>query len=238
MSSDDTATAALLDDPGDRDALTAPYAVLPVDGVSISTLVSPFGAETVSASDAAAAHCDEIQLDLGEGPVWQAVGTGSVVCAPDLAATAADAWPAALSALREAGVGSVFAFPMRIGRTCIGTVGLYADHPVALPPRSVSAVAALAHATSRAVLHLAVGRAESEEPGEWRSSEYSRREIHQAVGMVAAQTGTSPDEAILLLRAAAFAAGRSVRAVAVDVLDRVTDLSDAHDLDSPERNQP
>lgn len=45
-----------------------------------------------------------------------------------------------------------------------------------------------------------------------------RAEIHQATGMIAAQTGVSPVDALPLLRARAYTAGRSMLAVSRDVL--------------------
>ncbi|WP_144713115.1 hypothetical protein [Curtobacterium pusillum] len=80
---------------GDRDrntgALAAAFAHLPVDGVAISTLGAPFGSETVSASNAFAARLDEVQLDLGEGPIWQALRFRTVELQPELGATVTEA---------------------------------------------------------------------------------------------------------------------------------------------------
>ncbi len=45
-------------------------------------------------------------------------------------------------------------------------------------------------------------------------------QVHQASGMVKVQAGVPIDEAFLLLRAHAFATGRSVADVAKDVLER------------------
>jgi len=134
-------------------------------------------------------------------------------------------------------VGSVFAFPMWIGRIAIGSVGLYAGGPSALPSRSIARASALARSTAGAVLDRAVRVARPERPGEWSPDGYARREIHQAVGMIAAQTGGSTADAMLLLRAAAFASARSVRDVSIDVVRRDLDLGGQHDPGTPERNQ-
>ena len=56
-------------------------------------------------------------------------------------------------------------------------------------------------------------------------SPLSRREIHQATGMVLAQAGTSARDALLLMRAYAFAQGRTVRDVARDVVSRSLDFT-------------
>ena len=51
------------------------------------------------------------------------------------------------------------------------------------------------------------------EPAHWA-------EVHQATGMVSVQLGVSVDEAFVRLRARAFADGRSLKAVAGDVISR------------------
>lgn len=208
-----------------RDELVRPYLGAPVTGVAVSTLGRAFGSETLNASSDAAARADEIQLDLGDGPLWRAFHTREPVLRPDLR-RGADEWPAVTAALLAAGVAAVFAFPLSIGALDVGCVSLYADHPHELSPERVSAVRSQALSTAHRVLEAAVLRAATERPGEWDAGRYSRREVHQAAGMVAAQVGTTPDDALLLLRAAAFAAGRSVLELSADVLDRVVDFTD------------
>jgi hypothetical protein len=48
----------------------------------------------------------------------------------------------------------------------------------------------------------------------------SRAEVSQATGMLVAQLEVEPAEALVRLRARAFATGRSPTAVACDILDR------------------
>lgn len=76
-SDESTRAAAALRRADVGDDLCAPFlSVLPVAGIAISTVGNPFGSERVCASDAIAARLDEIQIDLGEGPCWEAVRTG------------------------------------------------------------------------------------------------------------------------------------------------------------------
>ena len=49
---------------------------------------------------------------------------------------------------------------------------------------------------------------------------FSRREVHQATGMVLAQLRISPADALLLIRAHAYASGRTVRETAADITAR------------------
>jgi len=48
----------------------------------------------------------------------------------------------------------------------------------------------------------------------------SRAEIHQATGMITIQLGLSLADALLRLRAHAYATGRTVSAIAADVVNR------------------
>lgn len=227
--SDFAAALAAIHGGGDDDDLCAPFlSVLPVTGAAISTLGNPFGIETVCASDADAARLDEIQLDLGEGPCWQALRTGKPVLEPDLGRATSTQWPVALQAMRATGLGAVFAFPMRLGSFDVGVVDLYTHVPSRLGARPLHEATALSAAAARQVLRRAVRRAESEADGsaDPDPGRHSRREVHQASGMLIAQTGVPPEDALLMLRGHAFAAGRSVRELAADVIARRIDFTD------------
>lgn len=214
--------------------LCAPFlSVLPVTGVAISTLGDPLGSETVCASDAAVAHLEEIQLDLGEGPCWEAMLTGVPVLQPDVQTATPQGWPMALLALREAGLGAVFAFPMRVGTLNVGAVDLYDETANTLPASALRDATALVHVVARHVLHRALVQAgrSSEEP-RGSGGRYSRREVYQASGMLAAQTGTNAADALLLLRAYAHSAGRPVRDLSADIIARKIDFTDRADFGS------
>lgn len=235
MDGDDLAAAVAALHGRDTDGdLCVPFLdMLPVTGVAISTVGNPFGSETICASDAAAARLDEIQLDLGEGPCWEAIRTGSPVLVQDVQGAASRRWPVALQGLQAAGLGAVFAFPMRFGALDIGAVDLYTDVPGALLAEHQARAVALTAAVSRRVLRQALERAESDADGRpvTDAGRYSRREVHQASGMLAAQTDADVDDSLLILRGHAYAAGRSVRDLAADVVARVVDFTD-HDAGS------
>jgi hypothetical protein len=54
---------------------------------------------------------------------------------------------------------------------------------------------------------------------------YSRREVHQATGMVLAQLGVAAADALLIIRGHAFARGRTVREVSADIVARRIDIA-------------
>jgi hypothetical protein len=209
----------------ERDAsLCTPFMdVLPVTGASVSVLVSgSTGQSTVCASDATAARLDELQFDLGEGPCWDALARHLPVLRPDLTGARTD-WPAFGDALESdeqtSYVASVFAFHLSVGSLDIGAVDLYSTTHTALDSDQVTEAIGLASIASWQVLRRILGDRNDEQPA------YSRREVHQATGMLIVQLDVSAEEAALLLRAHAFAQGRSVRDVANDVVGRRLDFS-------------
>jgi len=206
-------------------SLCDPFVQLfPVTGAAVSILVaSPSGQETVCASDTTAARIDELQFDLGEGPCWDAMSTRVPVLRENIVATARQDWPAFGEALvtdeETAAVASVFAFPLAVGSLDIGALDLYSARPAALDPEQVTDAATLASIAAWQVLRKVLGDQLDDDTG------YSRREVHQATGMLIAQLDVSADDAILLLRAHAFATGRSVRDLANDIVARRIDFS-------------
>jgi hypothetical protein len=209
--------------------LCAPFLdVLHLPGAAVSTLGDPFGSETVCASDDRAARLDEIQIDLGEGPCWQALGLREPVLEPNLEHSTNTTWPLALGALRETGLGAVFAFPLVVAGIDVGAIDLYSDAPTVLSDEQIRDTTMLSMVLARQVLHRAVVTAEhqSEDAGRQEGT-YSRREVHQATGMILAQMRVTPADALLVLRGHAFASGRTVLEVAADVIDRRLDFSTA-----------
>jgi len=198
--------------------------VLPITGVSISTLGAPFGSETVCASDDQAARLDELQFDLGEGPCWDAMSTRRPVLAPDLHGAVPSAWPVFLQSIGAAPVGALYAFPLALGSIDIGAVDLYSRQPGALSEAQIVDTAALASVVALQVLRRTLS-VQTLKPDTDVDDGYSRRVVHQATGMVLAQLGLSAADALLVIHGHAFSHGRSVREVAVDVVARRMDFS-------------
>jgi hypothetical protein len=55
-----------------------------------------------------------------------------------------------------------------------------------------------------------------------------RAEVHQATGMVSVQVGISVTDALVMLRACAYAAGRPIAEIAADVIARRLSFADGH----------
>ncbi|OIH99555.1 MULTISPECIES: GAF and ANTAR domain-containing protein [unclassified Curtobacterium] len=223
---DFTIAASALQTAPDGSDMCPPFlTTLPVSAVGISTLGDPIGSLTVCASSRLAERVDEIQLDLGEGPCWQALVSRSPVLEPDLAASDNAGWPLALEELLRAGVGAVFSFPMHVGTIPVGAVDLSVEHGRELTAGQVRGAVQLTEVAARRVLRQALLAAAADGRADMHTGRYSRREVHQATGMVAAQLGVDVSDALLVLQAHAFATERTVRDVSNDVIARRIDLT-------------
>ena len=190
--------------------------VVRVTGASVSTM-GFLAAETVAASDRSAARLDEAQFDLGEGPCWDAVATGAPVSRPDLHAEPAR-WPALEAMLRSEPIGAVHAFPLTVGTLAMGALDLYHADPYEFDDVQRQHASAMAEALGRHVLRRALSRiGDLETPPE--DSPFSRRIVHQATGFVVGQLGVSVDEATLLIQGQAFATGRTMREVGLEIVE-------------------
>ena len=180
----------------------------------------------MSASDELAAKLAEIELDLGEGPSWESLHTRRPVLHPDLASDRSGAWPLALQAYHEAGLGAVHVFPLLTADINIGAVTLYWEDAATLTNRQCKDAALLARILARQLLRRALLASEKQgDDSVADSSDFSRREVYQATGMVLAQMRLGPDDALMVIRGHAYATGRPVRDVAQDIIDRVLDFT-------------
>ncbi|MET4640104.1 GAF and ANTAR domain-containing protein [Mycetocola sp. 2940] len=202
--------------------LAGPIAdALPVNGVAISTLGDFLGNETVSASNDMAARLDELQFDLGEGPCWDAFGTGRPVLEPDVRQKTNGRWPAFADAILKENIGAIYAFPLFVGPLHLGAIDMYSTEPRTLTNVHTRQSTAFASVVSRLVLHRALERAgDDRDSGTQNDTRFSRRTIHQATGMVLAQLDLPPDEARLVIQAHAFAMGRTMQEIAEDIVER------------------
>jgi len=194
---------------------------LPVDGLAISTFGDFLPAETISASDAQSFRLDELQFDLGEGPCWDALETGAPVLEPNIREQPNQVWPAFSEAIIADDLGAIFAFPLLLGPLRIGAIDLYTSRPSHLSDLNVRLTSSLATIVSRLVLSRAIRMSESDSEGETDSrKQFSRREVHQATGMVLSQLGISALDARLVIQGHAFAVGRSMQEIAEEIIDR------------------
>jgi hypothetical protein len=162
----------------------------------------------------------QLQYTLGEGPGHDAYRQARPVLEPDLADPQIQRWVAFSGPALEAGVRAVFGFPLHVGGIGLGTLDLYCDRPGTLTADQHADALVMAEVAAETVLglqaHAPIGRLAAElETG----SDF-RYVVHQACGMVSVQLGVSVAQALVRLRAYAFANDRALDDVAQDVVAR------------------
>ena len=121
-------------------------------------LGDPFGVETVCASDIEAERLDELQIDLGEGPCWDAMSSRSPIVEPDIQNALTARWPILTEAIRDAGLRAVFAFPLSVGSLDIGAIDLYSDAPGRLVEQDMASASLLSGIAALQVLRGALAK--------------------------------------------------------------------------------
>lgn len=194
---------------------------LPITGVGLALMTDQGHGGTVTATDGAAAVMENLQETLGEGPCLDASRRARPVLEPDLAATGAARWPMFGPEAIEAGIRAVFAFPIHVGGIRLGVLDLYRDTAGSLGKDHLIEALAFADAATVLLLHLQ-DKAPARTALHPQLDEVieSRREIHQATGMISVQAGVTLSDALLLLRARAYAGERSLADTANDVVAR------------------
>ncbi len=145
---------------------------------------------------------------------------GLFVLEPDLAQPREVRWPVFAPSAVSAGIGAVFSFPLRVGVVVMGAMTLYNSAPGSLSDDQHTD--ALLMATI--VLHLVLENQASAPPGRLgdglSGAGIGEAEVHQASGMLSEQLGVGVAEALVRLRARAYADDRSVLDVARDIVHR------------------
>jgi hypothetical protein len=178
------------------------------------TNVSPLGM-----SDPTAAHVEELQFTFGEGPAFDAHDGGRAVLEPNLDAPLDGRWSAFASAAVDAGYLAAFAFPLRIGAARFGALDLYRDQRGDLDRDQLTDAISMSEIVTRAVIAVQANADPGDLAAELDGSDL-RAQVHQAAGMVARQLDVPVADALVRLRAHAYARGQSINDVALDVLER------------------
>jgi hypothetical protein len=126
-------------------------------------------------------------------------------------------WPAYASAMDEAGVSAVFAFPLQIGAAQLGVLDIFRTRTGQLSALELASALALAD-DAVAILLDGHGRsADGPGPG---GMPVGPSELFQAQGMVMVQIGGTLADAMSRIRAFAYAENRRLVDVARDVVTR------------------
>jgi hypothetical protein len=218
------------------------------DGVAVAVLTRAARVrELAYVSDPIAQQLDELQYTIGEGPCFDAYLDDQPQLYPELRSGAPTSrWPTFATDATQLGIQALFAFPIPNGQRPIGVLEFYRRAAGGLDDVQYEWAAACATAiaqqlqsnwrtyvartgsTQRAIETAAVTGVALSEPAD----PFTRTQIHLAGGMAAVQLGVMSSEGVDRLRAYSYAHGRSISAVAADIIARRLTLNDQRD-DTP-----
>jgi hypothetical protein len=185
-----------------------------VDGGGVALLTSKGVREVVYASDDVASALEDLQMDLAEGPCFDAATTRSPVLVEDVRDRTLqldDRWPFFMAGASRLGIGGLFFFPLRIGTIVLGTLDLYRFTAGLLGGEQLASALRAADDLGQMMLDLGA-------PADPVQSVASRAVVHQAAGMVMVQLDVSIEQAMAHLRARAFVEGTSLPELSSDVV--------------------
>jgi hypothetical protein len=205
-------------------------AVLGVDGGALTLAYTDPERVRLGATDETAAQLDDLQEVTGEGPSQEAYQTGSWVEASigDISSQVGGSrWPMFEATVSETlGSCAIYAVPILPRVRTLGVLTLYqmVKRPLLLDRKEAMI---LADAVGVALVNgTPSDPGLTAEPASWPV----RAKMHQATGMVMAQLFVSPEDALALLRAHAFAHDISLAQVSELVVSRRLDFTNT-DLD-------
>ena len=199
--------------------------LLAVDAAAISLVFDGANAGTLGVSSERARVYDELQFTIGEGPCLETVTRRAPVLVVDLADLKELRWPVYAPAMLAHDIRGVFALPVVIAGEYLGALDLFSRRPGMLADDELAGALVAADLAGMPLLDLLAADLQAalsdpDSAGWDELSAITRSEVSQATGMLVAQLEVEPTEALVRLRAYAYAAGRSVSAVARDILER------------------
>ncbi|MGY1815010.1 ANTAR domain-containing protein [Blastococcus sp. SYSU D00820] len=201
-------------------------AAVPVDGAALSIHEGSGLRTPIGASDATAAHAERLQFTAGDGPCLRAHDTGTAI-AFDLDDIARN-WPELHAAMHgETPFRAVFSLPLAppLGPTVV--LDLYGRAPDRLSGLDRDDVDAVVDCLTEELVRIS---AEDGLARWWETPDaVSRARVWQATGMLSVVLGTDVVDALAVLRAHAFAAGRVADDVAADLVAGRLDPAELRD---------
>ncbi|WP_203751488.1 GAF and ANTAR domain-containing protein [Actinoplanes cyaneus] len=203
--------------------VAAATGALAASGAGVSVMTESGERGVYAASDPLTERMEEMQFVLGEGPCWDAFTLRRPVLVPDLDGESPDRWPMYRPAAWDSGIRAVFSFPLQMGAMRLGVLDVFRRRTGSLAGEELATALAFAEVTMTALLdqHEEAGTGAAD--GLLDAGEH-RAEVFQAQGMVMVQLGVPIAEAMVRMRAYAFAHGRRLDEVARDVVARRLDF--------------
>ncbi len=202
--------------------------VLAVTGAGI-TIMGGSQAGPICISNPRIGVLEDLQFTMGEGPCQDAFRSGRAVHAPRLDSTASVRWPVFVELARDAGFGAVFAYPLTASGAAVGVLTIYQDDAGDLSAAQQRDSVAIAEVLTETLLSLQAAAPAGTLAADLEDAVAYRAEIHQASGMISIQLQIPVAEALLRIRAHAYAEERPIGVVASDIVARRLRLGDDRD---------
>lgn len=198
--------------------------LLDIDGAALSIIYDGVISRSLGASGQLSRELDELQFTLGEGPCLQAVEMAAPVLVADLDDPDLTRWPAFAEVALQRGVRALFALPVTAAASTIGALDLYRHRPGELNDSSLAGGLVAAELAALPLLDLMgidLDAAVSDETSSaWHQlAELTRVEVYQAAGMLIGQLQVSATEALIRLRAYAYANDLTASEVAFAIIE-------------------
>ncbi|MET8689987.1 ANTAR domain-containing protein [Streptomyces sp. NPDC004732] len=189
---------------------------LGLGGIAVSLR---WGTELVWFSDDVSARLEDAQFTLGQGPGVAADLGAAPYQVPDMGVGAGEQWPQLAAEAQALRVRAMFVWPVRSGEVRLGALTGYRVTPGPLTARQAADGLRVADALAGRLLAWRPGADGSTDgPGEAGTVDLHWAEVHQATGVLSYRLGVPLDEALVRLRARAFASGRPLTEAAREIL--------------------
>lgn len=191
--------------------------LLEVTAVGI-TIMSGEQAGPICVSNPRMKALEDLQFTMGRGPCHDAYQSGRPVHTAVLDSRVEGLWPTFIDMARANHVGAVFAYPLSTHGVKVGVLTVYNDAEGDLTRRQNDDGLALSAILAETILSIQeAAPAGSLAPGLDAAVSY-RAEVFQASGMVSVQLHITPADALLRIRAYAFAHGLTAGVVSSDIV--------------------
>lgn len=194
--------------------------VVGVAGAGVMLMSGDLPLGTVCTTDAVSNQIEQLQYTFGEGPCVDAYQRAQVVVEPDLAAPAVPRWPAFTTPALAAGARALFGFPLLVGAARLGALNLYRDTPGLLRDDQHGDALVMAQVIADWVIAVQAGVGAGQVAQVLAGNLDLHAVVHNAAGAVSVQLQVSITEALIRLRAYAFAHDRPLHEVAEDIVAR------------------
>jgi GAF domain-containing protein len=195
------------------------HELLDVDSAGILLSNAHGKLEVVASTSEANTLVEIMQLDADAGPCLECFRTRAVVSVPDID-VGSSRWADFSATARAQGIHSVYAIPLRLRETTIGTLNMMRNERGELNQRDIRAAQALADVATIGILQERTIRDASTLRDQLQEALSSRIIIEQAKGVVAETANVSIEAAFALIRAHARSHQISLSLVARQLVTR------------------